>query len=239
MKTVIAYPIPFDGWTIFKPFVERFVDTFRKVIKGADCEVMPVCNWGEPTDEVREMFRDIKTRFLYYYGNGCDVGSWQHAAGFCELFPNPVFLVCMTTRSYFHMDGWLYRLVFEREKYGPGLYTTSASHEGGTLHPCLRAFGVDAEDMRAYPVKHESREFGTEFEAHCHFANWLESERKRAVRLVSSAGCYDRPDWFTIPNRFRTGDQSGVIIWDKHTDLWRDAGPEEKERLTKMSEGTT
>ena len=56
-----------------------------------------------------------------------------------------------------------------------------------------------------------------------------------SVKLVTWDGCYEKKDWFSVPNRFRDGDQSNLLIRDKHSDAYASASPEEKERLERMA----
>jgi hypothetical protein len=63
--------------------------------------------------------------------------------------------------------------------------------------------------------------------------------RGRPGRLVFWDGVREKPAWFTVPNRFRIGDQSAMLIHDLHTDNWRDGTAEGKTILTQWSEGTT
>jgi len=235
MRTSVIYPLPLDAWSTFEPFVKRFTETWKRFHCGVSkYQLCVVCNWGEPTDKLREMFYGIQARFFSYYSTGCDAGSWQHMANI--LWDE--FIVATTTRTYFHRAGWLERFVGERKKFGSGLYTSSASHEGGKLHACCRCFGTDASDLRQYIHTLDTRD--KQFmeidhgDATGNYLNWIE-ERGKPAKLVTWDGAWDKQDWFTVPNRFRDGDQSNVLVWDKHTDAYKDASPEEKERLAKMA----
>lgn len=234
MKVILCLPIPLDNWTTFEPFVERFVRTFKQFPPGCEYELYAVCNWGEPTDKIREMFYGIKTRFVSYYENGWDIGSAQFVAW---QVPRNAFLVAMTTRCYFHREGWLKLMVEAREKYGKGLYGCTANHDGYRLHLCTRAYAMDASDFLEYPHTIDSRAKGPLFEVgQCNekgnLMEWMESIG-RPPRLVFFDRVAEKPDWFTVPNRFRHGDQSNVLVHDYHTDIWRDADEEHKALLQK------
>lgn len=235
MKVVIVYPLPFDNWTFFEPFVERFTRTFKQFKPGCEYEVAAVCNWGEPADKVREMFYGIKTKFVPYYENGWDIGSAQHVA---HTLPDNVFMVNMTSRCYFHREGWLKLMADAREALGSGLYGCTANHDGYRLHLCTRAYAMDVEDFKYYPHKIDSRAKGPLFEigADNEYGNlmeWMEVSRGKPSRLVFFDRVAEKPDWFTAPNRFRSGDQSNVLVHDFHTDIYRDAGDEMREILRK------
>jgi len=62
------------------------------------------------------------------------------------------------------------------------------------------------------------------------FTNWVE-EQDLVTKLVLFTGAFDKPDWFNQPNCFRKGDQSNVLIWDWHTDMYRDASLLQKLRM--------
>lgn len=229
MKPTIILPLPFDDWATFEPFVKRFVETFKQFPPSCPYQIHAVGCWGRPTDRVREMFYGTKTEFYFYANDGADIGSAQQATRFLD---DDTFMVMMTSRCYFHRAGWLERLVEARKQHGPGLYGCSANHEGYRLHLCTRAYAMDAGDFKDYPIKIDSRLKGPMFEIgennpHGNLMEWMES-KDRPSRLVFFDGVREKPDWFTAPNRFRHGDQSNMLVLDKHTDLWRDANDEQK-----------
>ncbi len=235
MKTKVILPLPFDAWDTFEPFIERFVKTFKQFQPGCDYELIAMCCWGEPTDRVREMFYGIKAVFVPYMGDGADIGSAQHAAG---LFGDDAFMVMMTSRCYFHREGWLKAMVDARIKHGSGLYGCSANHDTHRLHVCTRAYAMDAGDFKCYPHKIDSRLRGPLFEIgeaneYGNLMEWMEKYQKKPSRLVFFDRVAERPDWFTVPNRFRDGDQSNMLVLDKHSDLFMGASDEEKALLQK------
>ncbi len=249
MKTVIVYPVPLDTpevWQTFKPFVERFCRSFREYPPLGGAVVQPVfCN--DDSYEATELLELIpeasRLRPMFYAGGGCDIGCAQLVAD--STHGNP-FLICMTTRCYFHRAQSVSMLVEARQQHGPGLYGCSASHEGGRLHLCTRAYALDAEDLRAYPhriiKRGGERGGGTFFETGANnpdgnLLEWME-RRGRPGRLVFWDGVREKPDWFTVPNRFRNGDQSAMLVHDLHTDTWKGAPADQKKILSQWSDGT-
>lgn len=241
MTMIFVYPVPLDSegvWFLFKPFVKRFCDTWRKFPPGADCEILVVLNNGDTTNELLEMFDGLPVTWMRYDGAGADAGSWQHAS---RLRPG-CFMVACNTRTYFHRAGWLQLLIHFREEFGPGLYATSASHEGGKLHACIRTVGIDTDLFNKYPVDLVSRDHGCFFEIGrdnplgC-FSEWVESLGFPA-NVVYWSGCYEKKDWFMPDNIFRKGDQSNLLVWDKHTELWERSDLQEKSRLVKECLGS-
>lgn len=231
MIPTIVYPVPFDAWATFEPFVERFTAAFKGHEPGSPYGLLAVGNWGEPTDHVREYFYGIKTQWMVYNGHECDSGSWQHAAlGALQ----EEFFICCTSRVYPYKAGWVKRIVEEREKYGPGLYTTSASAEG-QIHPCTRCFGIDAKLLASYRRWNATTRIGAAYEVGKDSIGQHVRNEGGLLKLVTWDGCYEEKDWFTVPNRFRDGDQSNLLVWDRHSDIYRDADEAEKKRLAELT----
>jgi hypothetical protein len=233
MKTIVLYPIPLDNWTVFEPFAERFTRTFRQFPPGEDCEVWGMCCMALPNDSVRQLFDGIVSRFVPYYHISQDsCGSHQFASWLLE---ENTFMVGMTSRCYFHRSGWLTKLVEARRGNGPGLYGLCANRETHALHICCRCYAMDSDDYKNYPYVVNTRAMGLAFEtgdgipegpAHV----WMQ-KRGRVAKVVMWDGVYDEPDWFTPSNRFRNGDQSNMLVFDKHTDAYRDGTPEQRAQL--------
>lgn len=236
VKTIVTYPVPCDSvevFDLFYPFMQRFAKTWRMNPPGANCDLILVLNKCGPTRLVYDLFQDIAFRYEIYNGNGADAGSHQFV---CREERN-AFQVTFTSRAYFFQANWLARLKDARLAHGPALYGMSASHEGGKLHVCGRGMAFDTEDFRNYPVLNDTRDKGvaTECGKDC-ILDWFEGFGRPAY-IVGFDKVYSKPDWFTMPNRFRTGDQSNMLAWDKHTDAWLHADQTERERLTRLSEG--
>ncbi len=234
---VLTYPLPFDQWQTFEPFVRRFTDTFKKFPPGCDYRLYANCCWGGPTDAIKEMFYGIKTLFLPYYFNGCDIGSAQQVA---NAFAEDVFMVNFTSRCYFHRECWLARYAQAREKHGPGLYGASTSWEGGKAHICTRAYALDSELFRNYPHVIDERAKGQRFEVGdwC-LTEWVQRDYPaiqvtwdREMTLAESR-CKEET------GIFRRGEQNAMLVLDKHTDWYRDADEAEKKRLSDMADGIT
>lgn len=245
----ICYTYPAENEEVralFRPFAERFVDTYFKHRPGHLHVVTVVVNGTEVSADIVELFRGIPVEFKLYEGNGMDLGSQQMVASEGDHFQ-----VNMTSRMYFHREGWLDRLVEGRETYGPGLYGMTASHEGGRLHICTRGHAYDAKDFREYPHQIVNRDQGVFFECGegC-LLEWYQA-RKQPVFVVGWNGefgdgkcahCHELSgknfqDYFTHADGFRNGDQRNVLCFDKHTDAFRDADDQEKSRLTSLCRG--
>lgn len=246
----LVYPLPADSPEVsetFKPFAERFAQSCKKFWPGYKYELVVVINKGKVNAELVELFFGLPVEFITYDGDGMDLGSQQLVAQSGDHFQ-----VNLTSRMYAHREGWLKRLVEVRETYGPGLYGMTASYEGGKVHICTRGHCYDSKDFREYPTQITSRDQGVFFECGdgC-LLEWYQS-RKQPYGVVTwdafwgDGKCYHCGEetakklglYFHIcTNRFRLGDQSNVLLHDRHTDLFRDADAVEKLRLGRLCIG--
>lgn len=245
----IVYPLPCeneDAKALFWPFAQRFIDTYFKHRPGYPSVVTVVVNGPEVTGDIVELFHGMPVEFKLYDGNGMDLGSQQMVAQEGDHFQ-----VNLTTRMYFHREGWLERMMAARETYGPGLYGMTASHEGGKLHLCTRGHAYDSKDFREYPHKIISRDQGVFFECGdgC-LLEWYQARAQSALVVgwdgvygnARCAHCHETnargfQDYFVSQDNFRNGDQRNVLCFDKHTDSYRDADAEEKQRLSDLWRG--
>jgi hypothetical protein len=240
----IVYPAPLETREvrdIFMPFITRFADSLRKFNPGCEYELAVIENGGEEDciKDCRAQFYDLPVKFYRYEGTGCDIGSFLW---FADQQAENVFQVNCVTRVYAWKAGWLQRLVQNREIIGPSLFGTSASREGGKQHICCRCYAADSDDFSKYPHAIKSRDRGVFFEVGdgC-LTEWFLSEEKY-VGLVYWDGVCDMPTcspesdfrFQTAKNIFRRGDQSNMLVWDKHSDYYRDADESEKARLARM-----
>lgn len=223
---IINYPLPLDNWELFRPDVEKFTRTFREFDPGEGYELRAMCCWNDPTDVVKEMFRGIKCQFIRYDGPGQDSGSAQFSAD--QMAANN-FMICLTTRHYFWKAGWLKKMCDARRQFGPGLYGVCANRETYPLHLCLRFYGIDSDDFKQYPFHLNSKLRCHQWEVH-YALSWMRG-LGHVTKLVLWDGVYDEPKWFSRPNRFRNGDQSNLLVFDRHSDSYRDGSPQHRAEL--------
>lgn len=177
--------------------------------------------------------------FIYqtvrYDGGGWDCGAWQFAAR--NL--NAELLVCFNSTTQIMGENWLERFVDAVDIYGSGLYGPMASLEVAPhiRTPCMI---FTPEVMNAYPFEVLSREDTYRFESMgfaCvpNISMWTRADGK-PVKMVTWSGVYDLLDCRKPPNVFRSGDQSDLIVKDKHAELYEQsdaAGKAYLEQLTK------
>lgn len=182
-------------------------------------------------------------KVIFINSEGLDIGCAQSAS---PLLVEYDFAVFSTSRVYFHRPGWLKRLVDAREKYGDGLYGATGSYECPNgepdkfPNPHMRTvlYGCNPKHMaelaNIYPVT--DRASAHSFEAGDHnFSRWFK-EKGMPVKMVTWAGEWDEPYW-RAPHGcfFRQSNQSNILCFDRHSDAYRDASPEEKRRLERIT----
>lgn len=244
MKTIICLCVPMDNepcWELFRPFVQRFTDTLRQFDPGCEYELAAIVNSrAETLDdasgeqiELVKMMEGLPWIRWHYRGAGADIGSFQW---FAKQQTENAFMVCCVTRVYFWKAGWLLRLVDSQGRIGLGLYGTSSSKEGGRTHVCTRCYAMCSEEFKNYPHEISSRDQGVFFEVGngC-LTEWFTSHGKPAV-VVTWSGGYS-VDFKPFKNTFRNGDQSDMLVFDKHSDSYREADETEKCRLEALCFG--
>lgn len=236
MKLIIVYPLCFDAWDTFEPFLTRFTDTMKQFPPGIEnYEVAAVCIWGEPDDSIKRKFYGIKHRFYHYTSNGCDIGACQ-MVGQYHVGDNALILG-MTSRCYFHREGWGRRFLEAREVHGPGLYLCSVSRERGRLHGCTRAYALDSDFWKKYPHLIDTRAKGYRFET----GDWcITYFVKQAVWGRTMQVTWDNTRELEDAHNereegiFRRGSQSAMLVWDRHSDIYRDATEDDKRQYERM-----
>jgi len=237
--THLTLPIPNETpavWETFKPFVNRYLSTLVRIDPGADYLLHPVYT-AEWNDELKSLFNGINHEPTHYPGQGWDIGAAQWMA---HLLPPDDLVVSFSTRSYFHRDGWLAELIKAREKFGPGLYGTSSSHQYKG-HVCVRSYLLDVKDYQSYPWTIDSRALGPCFEAGVPYTHpevgkgmlsitdWM--LRRGPVKVVRFDGVFDWKKAILTPGGFRSGDQREMLVWDKHSQIYADSDESYRRKL--------
>lgn len=240
MKTVLAYMIPIDHWETYGASARRFSETYQLFPPEADHELLVMCCNGPVTQSVTSLFRGGRARFETYCGGGWDCGAGQEAARVADCD----FLVCANAGVYLSRPGWLRRFVDARVQHGEGLYGTTASYESlpyvpGEFNPHIRTsfYGCNPNTFRQFPFRIESREDCLKFESGAwSFTRWFE-ERGEPCLMVTWDGCYEKQNYRKAPNVFRKGDQSNLIICDRHTEMYELAGVQQRAELELRANG--
>ena len=69
------------------------------------------------------------------------------------------------------------------------------------------------------------------------FTQWVRNKGLQ-TRLVTWDGVYDLPDWRKPQNIFRRGDQSNLIVKDRHCEAYEVSDVDGKARLEALAGGT-
>jgi len=215
---------------MFRLNIEHFCETWRCYPPGNHCILRAMCCKFDPDAEVREIFRGLPVEFARYDGAGYDIGAHQH----CAFEIGDAFQLSVSTRTFFHREGWLAQLLKARDYFGPGLFGVAVSRETGILHFRTYCYGMEASDWRDYPHLINSRNMTFAFEhgAFNHpsgsLLNWAMHRPHMAVACVYWDGGWREREWFDRPEIFRTGNQSNLLAFDRHTEIWRGLSPDQQ-----------
>lgn len=214
----------------FEFCAERFWRTYREFPAEYPHEILVVCAKGSPPN--LRIYEGLKVKFLFYDGEGFCSGAHQLAS----FHTDADFALYSSARTHFWRDGWMRRLVEARIKHGDGMYGTMTSFES-SKHIRTNFYGFNPAYFREMNHPLNSRPDTWQIE-HGRF-NMSHDFRERGLPslLVTWDGEYPIEHWRTPKGIFRKGDQSNCVVWDRHTDIYARSSPEEKVRLTRLSDG--
>jgi hypothetical protein len=226
----IALPVPLDAWDTFRVDVEHFCETWRQFPPGADCTLFAMCCGFDPDSEVKKVFEGLPVEYARYDGQGKDIGAHQHLA----FQIGEAFQISMSTRTFFHREGWLAKILESRNYFGPGLFGTAVSRETGILHFRTHCYAMEAGYFRRYPqlINSKNQTFAFEHGAFNNpvgsLLNWAKAQGDMAVACVYWDGGWRETEWFDRPEIFRTGKQENLLVFDRHTALFSQYSYEEQ-----------
>lgn len=178
----------------------------------------------------REHAPDIGAQF-HYRGQAKDCGAYLFAAR--QITTS--WVLCCNAHVYFWKEGWLERLVAVAKQFGPGLYGPMASNE---VNPHVRTCCMfcPTEALLSYPHELTLPEHANSFE--CGAWSFTDFMKDRAF-MVGWDGYAVWHAWRDplLKNIFRRGDQSSCLVFDRHSDLYRDAAIVQKRLLEKAADG--
>ena len=217
----------------FNACARRFADTYRRFPGDWPHRLYVVCCNGPLDQEARDTFAGLNVTFDTYDGQGWDIGCEQYMARKCVAD----FVIGMTARSYFHRRGWLKRFIEARNTFGMGLYGTTGSYE---VAPHIRTafYGVDTLLYVLYPHIIDSRQKGFYFESEDWSFTRFVSSLGYPCLMVTWDGCYAQGDWRKPANIFRSGDQSALLVFDRHSLIYERADPNVRVMLKSAADGT-
>jgi hypothetical protein len=223
----------------YRPGFDRYIETLRKFEPskaGFSYRPLFVNCFGGLNDEMQAMLPP-DSLVVPYDGLGRDMGGHQAAAEIINSLPKEGgdYLVAFSSWAYFKRDGWLdpYAMAFYRH---PSAIVGSMASLERRRH--LRGTGWSActEMIVEYPIRSNSREDSLEIEAgENNMTEWF-IQKNYGACLVTWSGEYG-PELFRQPeNIFRRGDQSNLLNFDRHTDVFDSADANERIRLARLAD---
>jgi len=214
---------------------KRWLESYRKYFAGYVHDLVVIDRYADSPDS---MFDDLpRTRHMRYDGGGWDCGAWQFAGRNIETD----LLVCFNASTYVTGENWLLRFVRAVEIYGDGLYGPLASYEVSPhiRTPCMI---FQPHVINDYPNEVKTRDDTWRFEVlgwpdttPC-FTGWVKKKRLRTM-LVTWDGVYDMPYWREPFSVFRRGDQSNLIVKDRHCEAYEVSDDKGKVVLERLADG--
>ncbi len=218
---------------IYIEAARRFAETYKKHPSGHEHRLYLVNSNGGYTAQIADIFCGIEYNIITYNGSGWDIGAQQFAA--FSMDPSD-WMLAGSSWTYFKEDHWLKPFGEATEKYGDGLYGATTSFEHSP-HVRGTAYLIRCGLYQRYPHGINSREASLKWESDpsMSLTNWIQSiglpaflvTRNETVPLLDSR----RP-----ANIFRRGDQSNILIYDKHTDVYDRANLIEKRVWSDMAD---
>lgn len=214
----------------------RLLESYLRFDAGAEHDLVIIDRYGESDYRADDAIpRPVK--HLRYDGGGWDCGAWQFAGQNIDAD----LLACFNSSTYITGHGWLKRFVDAVETHGEGLYGPLTSNEiiPHVRTPCMI---FQPHVARDYPREVQTRDDTYRFESMGwpdgtpNFTQWVRSKGLQ-TRLVTWDGCYDLPEWRTPPNVFRRGDQSNLIVKDRHCDAYTVSDIDGRHRLEGLADG--
>lgn len=245
-EVALVYCFPLDDLQTFASCAERWANTRRRYDPAYPHDLhIAFCN-GNPSQAHKDVFSGIPFTAHNIHSTGWDIGTYQVMS---KRLVGYEFVVFMNARGHFWRSGWLARLMAARaERFDPnGLYGPSTSYEwcylgkpptkGPTPHIRTACFGTNPKTFNRYPYAINSREHGFRFESGMwNFSQWYE-DMGYTVLMVTWDGVYEKKDWRKPPNIFRRGDQSNLLVCDRHTEIYLNARADERKKLEASANG--
>lgn len=231
-KSDVNAPPPSHYWGMST----RFVSTYKKFRGNTDHDLVVVSCGGPLTNDTTRLYCDVVDRYYFYNGGGWDIGAHQ-AFMLSPTGHEYDFVINMATPMFFWREGFIDAMVQAWVTHGNGLYGPTASYQNTPhIRTCCWATtpGIFAQyphivDTRPKTFMAESGEWS--------ITKWYQSQGLPTLMVAADGFEYEQQAWRKPPNVFRRGDQSNCLVWDRHTEIYRLAGSEEKTQLEKLANG--
>lgn len=210
---------------------QRLLDSYLQFDAGVPHDLAIIDRCGDSPDDVPF------AKHLRYNLGGWDCGAWQFAGRTIETD----LLCCFNSSCQITGDGWLKRFVEAAEVFGEGLYGPLTSYEivPHVRTPCMI---FQPKVIQDYPMEVKDRTDTYRFESMGwpngtpNFTQWVRARGMKTL-LVTWDGVYDLPQWRDPPNIFRRGDQSNLLVIDRHCEAYSVSDAEGKIKLERLADG--
>ncbi|HEY3761922.1 MAG TPA: hypothetical protein VGN23_09260 [Verrucomicrobiae bacterium] len=231
MKVSFVYlDISFDP--IYWYHSRKFIGTYQAFPAGTEHELV-IALVGADNEAMKAArqreFEPVASRFVYEPKEGWDLTHHKNIARGLDSD----FAVFCTSRTYFWRQGWLAKLVEARKQKGEGIYGTVGSYE---FYPHLRTmfFGCRPGALANYGYDCDDNPSAVRFEAG---ENNITRSFDGKAYMVTWDGIYEQAQWRSPANIFRRGDQSNMLAWDKHSDLYTFANATQRKWMENLADG--
>lgn len=222
-----------NGKDFYNHGAQRWVESYVKFRPSVPHRVVIIDRYADSPDD---LFAAVADQHVRYDGGGWDCGAWQFAG---RNIPADL-LICFNSSTHLTGPGWMERIIESVETNGEGLYgpLSSLENQPHIRTPCMI---FQPKVIKKYPHEVTSREDTYRFESMGwpdgtqNFTLWARSVRLKTM-LITWSGCYDLPDW-RRPNVFRDGDQSDLMVFDRHCEAYAGSNPEGKDYLERLANG--
>lgn len=212
---------------------QRLLDSYLKFDAGHSHDLVIIDRCGDSPDDIES----AKAKHVRYDGGGWDCGAWLWASRNIQS----ELLCCFNSSCQITGDGWLNKFVDAVETNGLGLYGPLTSYEiiPHVRTPCMI---FQPHVIQDYPMEVQTREDTYRFESMGwpngtpNFTQWVRARGQKTM-LVTWDGVYDLPQWRDPPNIFRRGDQSNLIIKDRHCEAYEVSNAAGKQMLERLADG--
>lgn len=232
MKVGICYVCPIVKWDVYEPIVRRFLAAYKAFPPGSNHEFHVIFNGGSPTAQMLDLFSVMNPICHEHDNTGWDIGAFSTMSKVdCDE------MLFLGSNTNFRRAGWLQRILEVRQKFGTGLFGTSASYD---IYPHIRTNGYlcRPELVGLAWKKNQSRSNPRHgFELGKSSLTDTTLAQNLPVLLVTWDGYYPKPEWRIAPEIYRRGNQSNCLIYDRHHEIYEASSPERKIQLGKIADG--
>jgi hypothetical protein len=232
MKLGVVYVCPVVNWPQYEGPARRFVSAYTMFPAEYPHQLHVVCNGGNPNPEILSLFSETSPIYHQHDNSGWDIGAFEKVTAVdCDL------ILFLGANTHFKRAGWLRRLIEAHERFGDGLYGTSASF---AIYPHIRTNGFMCHPKLVHAAWINNR-FRSKtrhaFEVRKTSLTTMAKQQGIPCLLVTWDGFYQQDEWRKAPNIFQRGDQSNCLIFDRHHEIYESSTPRQKIRLERITDG--